>query len=385
MCDLYSIVNRICDSSSFLVSSYNHIQKSPSKTMARKLNSNPIVCRSPKLSGEWTWEDISEQIADLRYVASAYLKMVENDGGEAYLFHCQVDYSSTLQKFVLKIKYLSGSMPKVNIILKVEQYKFPENDRNSDLLMLYPNCKATNLEMGGESTFYIGKMQGGCQSLFSFFSTLTEQDKLLDSNTRSFKTYVKARLGIYDDKLTDTEPTLDEAMRQLYLSDKQSDFVIRCNGTDFPIHKFILSARSDVFDKMFKAYEKGDPLLEIDDMSPDTLKVFLKFLYKDEIDFEDINCDLLKVADKYKQRRLINICVNHLKKIINVQNVMEITTSAYLIDSDDLLKEASKFIFDNRGSIKKTGLWDQIKLQYPGIVEKVMDLMVFAENSEYKK
>ena len=174
-------------------------------------------------------------------------------------------------------------------------------------------------------------------------------------------------------------------MRQLYLADKQSDFVIRCNGTDFPIHKFILSARSDVFDKMFKAYEKGDPVLEIDDMSADTLKVFLKFLYKDEIDFQDINCDLLKVADKYKQRRLINICVNHLKKIINVQNVMEITTSAYLIDSDDLLKEASKFIFDNRGSIKKTGLWDQIKFQYPGIVEKVMDLMVFAENSECKK
>ena len=67
--------------------------------MARKLNSNPIVCKSPQLSGEWTWEDVSEQISDLRYMASAYLKMVEIEGGDAYLFHCQVDYISSLQKF----------------------------------------------------------------------------------------------------------------------------------------------------------------------------------------------------------------------------------------------------------------------------------------------
>ena len=348
--------------------------------MARKLNSNPIVCKSPQLSGEWTWEDVSEQISDLRYMASAYLKMVEIEGGDAFLFHCQVDYISSLQKFVLKIKYLSGSMPKVNIILNVEQFKLPE----SYVMLLKAKGKSSNLELGGENTFQFGKISGGCQSRFSIF--WSDQDKLLESKTRSFKTYIKLRLGIYDAKLTDTEPTLDETMRQLYLSDKQSDLVIRCNGTDFPIHKFILSARSEVFDQMFKANVKDDdPVLEIDDMSADTLKVFLKFLYKDEIDSQDINCELFRVADKYQQRRLHNICAKHLKKVINIQNVMEITTTAFLIQNDDLMIEASKFIFDNRGSIKKSGLWDQIKVQHPGIVEKVMDLMVFAESSECQK
>ena len=120
-------------------------------------------------------------------------------------------------------------------------------------------------------------------------------------------------------------------------------------------------------------------------MSADTLRVFLKFLYQDEVRFQDVDCGLLLAADQFRVKRLINICSKHLKEAINHINVLEITGAAWTTQNEDLLKAASKFIFDHRGSIKKSGLWDQIKVQHPGIVEKVMDLIVFEETSECKK
>eukprot|EP00093_Oithona_nana_P009117 09117.XXX_180776_181297_1 [CDS] Oithona nana genome sequencing. len=173
-------------------------------------------------------------------------------------------------------------------------------------------------------------------------------------------------------------------MRTLCLSDKRSDLKIRCDGQDFPVHKFIIGARSDVFERMFssrfKINEDDEPILEINDASAQNMKAFLKFLYKDEIKAEDINCDLLRLADKYNVNRLVNICLKHLQETIDVNNVVEITFTAYLISKDKLLQSASNFIFENRGSIKKCDLWDQITKTHPEIAIKIMDLIVFDRN-----
>ena len=82
-------------------------------------------------------------------------------------------------------------------------------------------------------------------------------------------------------------------------------------------------------------------------------------------------------ADKYDLKRLVNICLKHLGSIIDVKNVMEITFTAYLIDNEQLLKKASKFISNNIGAIKKPEQWDQIKKTHPHIATKVMDMIVF--------
>ena len=107
------------------------------------------------------------------------------------------------------------------------------------------------------------------------------------------------------------------------------------------------------------------------------MEIFLNFLYKDEIKDEDISCELLKLADKYNVKRLVSICLNHLKETIDIQNVVEITYTAFLTSKDELLQMASKFIFENRGSIKRSDIWNQIKKTHPEIAIKIMDLIVF--------
>ena len=186
-------------------------------------------------------------------------------------------------------------------------------------------------------------------------------------------------------KPLDTEPTLNQLIEKLFLNQDKSDIKIVCDDEEFPCHKFILSARSDVFETMLSTKESREELegiLKIEDISAHTMRTFLNFMYKDALKNEDIDSNLLLAAEKYNVKRLINICLRHLLKNIDASNVMEIVVAAYLINHDHLLQEGSKFIFNNRGSIKKCAEWDEIKTRHPGIATKVMDLIVFDDRTE---
>ena len=186
--------------------------------------------------------------------------------------------------------------------------------------------------------------------------------------------------------LVDKEQTINNAIRSLCNSIEMSDAKIICQGKEFPCHKLILSLRSSVFKRMFLSNlrlseAEDDSTLKIDDVSAETMEVFLKFLYTDELNPENVNSDLLICADKYDVKRLVNVCVKHFESIIDTNNVMEIAFTAYLIEHEQLLKKASKFIINNAGEIKKPDKWDQITNTHPQITKKVMDLVVFKTQS----
>ena len=94
---------------------------------------------------------------------------------------------------------------------------------------------------------------------------------------------------------------------------------------------------------LFSSKEENLEKLTIEDISADTMKTFLKFLYCDQIEVKDINSHLL--IDKYNVQRLTNICSSHLSKTISIKNVMDITVAAYLLNNEYLMLEASRFIF----------------------------------------
>ena len=56
---------------------------------------------------------------------------------------------------------------------------------------------------------------------------------------------------------------------------------------------------------------------------------------------------------------------------------MDIAVAAYLLNNEYLMQEASRFIFNNRGAIQRSEMWDEIKKKHPKIVTKVMDTIVF--------
>ena len=185
--------------------------------------------------------------------------------------------------------------------------------------------------------------------------------------------------------LQDDEPSLVEKLSTLHLNEDLSDIKIVCDNVEFPCHKLILSSRSEVFKTMFNlknSKENLEGIIQIDDVSAETMRTFLKFLYKDELKPEEIDCNLLIAAEKYDFKRLYNICSKYLERKIDANSVMETTVTAYLVDDKHLLQEASNFIFKNRGSIRRCQIWDQIKSKHPAIAAKVMDLMVFDNKTE---
>ena len=336
------------------------------------MDTNPKESVNSNLSGIWDWQDVAKDQHTHRLLTSSYLKIVNVD--QANIFHFEVIYNNSQKDCIVKFKYLTGFLPIVDIYFEVKLFKLDENNHPIACLLENGNGSTKNpLEKGGEHGF-LTPVKAHQQLYLGFLNPL------------AFPISVKLRLWIYDIQhhLTDKDPTLDETMRKLCLSDKKSDLKIRCDGQDFPVHKFIIGARSDVFERMFssrfKINEDDEPILEINDASAQNMKTFLKFLYKDEIKAEDINCDLLRLADKYNVNRLVNICVKYLQGTIDVKNVVEITFTAYLISKDKLLQSASNFIFENRGSIKKCDLWHQITKTHPEIAIKIMDLIVFDRN-----
>ena len=177
--------------------------------------------------------------------------------------------------------------------------------------------------------------------------------------------------------IPDKESTIKESIKRACFSSEFSDIKIICEGKEFPCHKLILSLRSSVFKRMFSSDWKSEPTLPIKDVSADTMETFLKFLYTDELELDEINPNLLVLADKYDFKKLVNICVNHFGNIIDTKNAMEIAYTAYVVSNEELLKKASGFIIKNAGAIKKPEQWDEIKKTHPQIATKVMDLIVF--------
>jgi len=310
---------------------------------------------------------------DIGWICSQTLEIIEQ-GDVAHVLEFSMKYARIDEKpkFVVTFKYLEGCLED-NIVYN---FDIVINVTRNGLYEHLGTFKGTN------TTMVCSKKE----DLAWNFPYVQERHRLTDADfANNVKVMSDLKLYINDakPKLTDkTVPSMAEAIGNLYLDNEFSDIKIICDGKEFPCHKLLLSLRSSVFKAMFSSDLKisdgeDESTLIIKDISSGTMSQFIKFLYTDELKSEDIDANLLIAANKYDLQRLVNICLKHLGSIIEVTNVMEITFTAYLIDNDQLLQKASKFISNNIGAIKKPEQWDNIKKTYPHIATKVMDLIVF--------
>ncbi|XP_073839399.1 speckle-type POZ protein-like B [Musca autumnalis] len=83
-------------------------------------------------------------------------------------------------------------------------------------------------------------------------------------------------------------------------SENFSDIILVAKGgTEYKAHKVILSARSDVFDAMFRneCLESKTNRIEIDDMEADVMREMLNYIYTGKVVHEEMAPDLLMVAN----------------------------------------------------------------------------------------
>ncbi|KAF8771305.1 TD and POZ domain-containing protein 5 [Argiope bruennichi] len=155
---------------------------------------------------------------------------------------------------------------------------------------------------------------------------------------------------------------LEEDLLWLYTEGFLSDIKLKTNSQTFPAHKSILSARSPVFNAMFKnnMKEKSSKIVEIEDLDDDTVYQMLLYIYTANID--DLQWEsalqLYEAADKYEILTLKLKCSAYLAANLDSNNACDILVLADLHQDEELKSAVQKFIFKNEQSIINSKKWE---------------------------
>lgn len=99
-----------------------------------------------------------------------------------------------------------------------------------------------------------------------------------------------------------------------YLSEKYAEFHFIFNSTDgkcdrIPVHKVFLSAKSNVFEKMFTGSWSDKWEVEIVDVTASAFREFLQFIYlsKVKLTMENVS-DVIDLGKKYNMNECVIVC-----------------------------------------------------------------------------
>ena len=200
-----------------------------------------------------------------------------------------------------------------------------------------------------------------------------ENEYFLDEPISCISTSLKAKINlmIKPSKLSNNEMQnfksilSHEAMSQF---SRESNFSIISQGENLKFNKYLLSMISEVFARMILASNSKEALsnsVEIDDFSPDTIRAFQRVAFgNDEIKDEDLTPELLMFAQKYLMKKLVMKIKARLMDSLTNENIFDVIKAAYLIDDQDMIKEASKYLWKNMEQLKGTPEWNAFKIEH---------------------
>ena len=157
---------------------------------------------------------------------------------------------------------------------------------------------------------------------------------------------------------------------------KNLNLIQVCGEKEFPVHRFILSARSPDFKATFSHDETDEGKtgrVIIKDLEPETLEILIKFAYTGQVDYNDLTIELLSAADKYNIQTLFKKCEMKLIENISVPNAAESFLAAYLHQANALKDVATKFIVENYEEVKKTSEMNLIIQQHPRALLEIIE------------
>ncbi|XP_070505198.1 leucine-rich repeat-containing protein 70-like [Chironomus tepperi] len=153
------------------------------------------------------------------------------------------------------------------------------------------------------------------------------------SDADYYKLINKLQTGIFGD------------LEAYILNESTKDFNVIINDRVYPVHKFLLAARSPTLAEVLKANPKVENL-KLLDIPAVIFEVILKFLYTDElpggngIDF----LDLFSTAVKLKIQELKNYAAERISSQLNEDNAFEILNQSIKHKMHDIKDKAYKMI-----------------------------------------
>ncbi|KAM8721157.1 hypothetical protein ACLKA7_007086 [Drosophila subpalustris] len=221
----------------------------------------------------------------------------------------------------------------------------------------------------------------------------------------------KATTGLNDDqdakrrKCLETDETQDGAstmidansvlnkIAHLYADQLMSDIVLLVDGKEYPAHRVILCASSDVFHVMLMNPQWNESSKHVIELHEEAccsavFPQFIKYLYVGHIEVTlQTVMPMLALSDKYNVRDLIELCVGYMTK-----HVAKAATSGYLVSwlqytlsftptHNDLTETLKRFLKWNLGMVAESK--DFVDMD-PAILQLLLQQNDLVITSEYK-
>jgi len=150
----------------------------------------------------------------------------------------------------------------------------------------------------------------------------------------------------------------------IFGSKELSDVVLVTKTGELPAHKFILSARCEVFKKMFEHQfrENIDGKVPMEDHDADLVQEMLRYIYLGEVERLDTFApQLLPLADLYELDELKKICLSAMFPAITADNAAEALIVADLFRVGDIKAAAIAFIRRNFEALSRAKKLRELK------------------------
>ena len=158
--------------------------------------------------------------------------------------------------------------------------------------------------------------------------------------------------------------------------DEFTDINIIVQGKTFPCHRFMLSARSRVFQAMLQTNmrERESGKIKIQDLTSEVVSEMLEFIYTGEIKKNlsgDLLRELLIAADKYQLDLMKNMCEELLSSAVSVENCLKNLSIANLCGAINLKKASIQFILNNSVTVTTSKEWLNCIKNHPELAAEV--------------
>lgn len=122
------------------------------------------------------------------------------------------------------------------------------------------------------------------------------------------------------------------------LSQRSSNFLIKADAKEFPVHKRVLSDQSKVFAAMFEndMQENQQSQMTIEEFSASAVEDFLHYLYSEETPDETNAMELFALSAKYDVPSLKLLTEEMILYNVDHSNAYEVFSLGHLYSSDDM-------------------------------------------------
>jgi speckle-type POZ protein len=178
-----------------------------------------------------------------------------------------------------------------------------------------------------------------------------------------------------------TDGGLSSHLEELFNDMSFSDVSFNIGGREFPAHKIILAARSEVFAAMFKhpMREQSTNQIKIEDTEPEVFQELLRFIYTGRVSratMETMATGLFIAAVKYLLDDLKLKCENYMLSQMSPDYCLVLLLHGDLQNPTKPLKEAAKFFQRFPSQVMATERWEQMKQQGPVMLCEIQQFVL---------